>query len=161
MIKQISLILCGIFLLTLVGCNIDLSEQGQKDRALADKVNERLKTRKAEFGDIFGPVTYDKAHKGNYNFTFKKTDLTAQEIFDYTLRLMFFLQEQNDTVVMTGRTTISATGYIGREKVSYGTYSSGPTKNPFKVTLEGKYADEEINETYNIRGMRGGGLPED
>lgn len=160
MLRYIAFFLCALFLVTIIGCDIDLTEQGQKDRALADKVNERLKTRKSVFGDIFGDVTYDKGTKGNYNFTFKKTDLTAQEVFDWTVRLMIVLQEQNDTVVMTGRSYITGTGFMGREKVVFGAYSSGPTMNPFKITLFGRYENEEYKENYNIKGMKGGGLEE-
>ena len=159
MLKYVSFLFMALFLFSIAGCNIDLTEQGQKDRALAEKTNERLKTRKSVYGEIYKEITYDKASKGNYNFKFLKNDMTAQEVFDYTIKLLIITSDINDTVVMTGRSYLSLTGYMGSEKVVFGTYTGGGgILNPYKIELMGKYAGQQINENYTLKGLSGGGL---
>jgi len=161
MARYVSFLICTLFLFSIIGCNVDLTEQGQKDRALAEKVTERLKTRKSVYGEVFKELKYDKTKKGNYNFTFLKTDLQPQEVFDYTLKLLIIVSDINDTVVMTGRSYLSVTGFMGNEKVVVGSYGGGGgIINPFKIQLEGRFAGMQVNENYSVKGGTGGGFKE-
>lgn len=150
--RLVTLLLCGIWLLTMVGCDIDLTEQGQKDRALAEKINARLKARRNVFGGIIETVKYDKKEKGNYNFKFLDRDLEAQDVWDWTFRLLLIVDEQN-SMVATGRSMITVTGHMGKKKVVLGRYTSGATGKmvPFTITLEGRFAGAEINEDWDPR----------
>jgi len=148
--RFVTLLLCIIMLFTITGCHIDLSEQGQKDRSLAEKINAKLKSRRAIFRDVIESVAYDRKDKGNYNFKFLDSDLEAQDIWDWTFRLLLIVDEEN-TAVSTGRSSITVTGHIGKEKVVFGRYTSGTTTNaiPFTIDLEGKFAGAEIKEDWN------------
>ena len=148
--RFVTLLLCGILLFTITGCHIDLSEQGQKDRSLAEKINAKLKSRKAIFGGVIESVAYDRKEKGNYNFKFLESDIEAQDIWDWTFRLLLIVDEEN-TAVSTGRSMISVTGHMGKEKVVFGRYISGTTTDviPFTIELEGKFAGAEIKENWD------------
>jgi len=150
--RFVTLLLCGILLFTITGCHIDLSEQGQKDRSLAEKINTKLKSRRAIFRDVIESVKYDRNEKGNYNFKFLNSDLEAQDIWDWTFRLLLIVDEQN-TAVSTGRSTITVTGHMGKEKIIFGRYTSGTTTKivPFTITLEGRFTGAEVEEDWDPR----------
>jgi hypothetical protein len=152
MLRFVTLLFCGFMLLTMVGCDIDLSEQHSKDVGLEEKINQNLRSRKNIFGDIIESVKLEKKSEGNYNFNFQKTDLEAQDVWDWTYRLLLIVDEQN-TAVSTGRSSITVTGHMGKEKVVVGRMISGQTSNPvpFTITLEGKYAAETILEDWDRR----------
>jgi len=150
MLRLLAIILLSIFFLGFVGCDIDLSEQGSKDRALEEKVIARLKARKNIFGGIIESVHFIRRSEGVYKFDFLKDDLEAQDVWDWTFRFLLIIDEENTTVA-TGRSLITVKGYMGRSKVVTGTVSAGATGNivPFRITLEGDYAGATIIEDWN------------
>jgi hypothetical protein len=148
MLRFTVVILCAFFILTLSGCDIDLSEQGQKDRAIAEKVTEDLFKRQIIFGEVIKEVKYNKGTKGTYEFNFLKKDLSAQEIFDWTLLLMQTV-ERADAAVASGRGALTVNGKMGGDHVVTGKYISGPREIPYVITLEGTMAGQSIIDIYD------------
>ena len=150
MFRLIAFILLSICFLSFIGCDIDLSEQGSKDRALEEKANAGLKSRKNIFGDIIENVHFIRRSDGIYTFDFLKEDLEAQEVWDWTFRFLMIMDEEN-TAVATGRSLITVKGYMGKTHVVTGTVSTGVTGRvvPFGITLEGSYAGATIIEDWN------------
>jgi hypothetical protein len=148
MLRFTAVILFAFLILILAGCSIDLSEQGQKDRAIAEKMNQDLFKRQVIFGDMIKEVTYNKRDKGVYSFKFLKSDLTGQDVWDWTL-LMMQVVERAERDVSSGRGSITLKGYMGRNHVVTGKLISGPRDIPFVITLEGSMAGQEVIESYN------------
>jgi hypothetical protein len=153
MVRLVTLLICCLFMLTLMGCKIDLSEQSQRDRALAEKVNEELHTRKFIYWDYVKEIKHLRGTPGNYNFTFLKTDLSAQDVWDWTFRLLLIV-DKCEGKVNTGRSSITLNGYMGGDKVVVGKYISGPIQIPFRIALEGKFAEESIVEDFTTDRFR-------
>lgn len=152
MFRLFAFILLSICFLGFIGCDIDLSEQGNKDRALEEKANAGLHSRKNIFGDILENVHFVRRSEGIYTFDFLTEDLEAQDVWDWTFRFLMIIDEEN-TAVATGRSLITVKGYMGKTHVVTGTVSTGVTGNivPFRITLEGPYAGAEIIEDWDPR----------
>ena len=75
MFRFLAIFLLSICFLGFVGCDIDLSEQGSKDRALEEKANGRLRARKNIFGDVIENVYFLRRSEGVYKFDVVKEDL--------------------------------------------------------------------------------------
>ncbi len=148
MLRFTAIVLCAFFILILAGCHIDLSEQGQKDRALAEKMNQDLYKRQIIFGDMVKEITYNRREKGVYSFKFLKSDLSAQDVWDWTL-LMMQVVDRAENAVQSGRGSITIKGYIGGDQVVTGKLISGPRDIPFIITLEGPMAGQEVIEGFN------------